>query len=57
MAEWFKALVLKTSVFKNTKGSNPFLSLKLINLKNINSLISHNILFVYLNIKNSIYFS
>ena len=27
MAEWFKALVLKTKVLKNTVGSNPTLSL------------------------------
>ena len=28
MVEWFKALVLKTIVLKNTVGSNPTLSLK-----------------------------
>ena len=30
MVEWFKTLVLKTIVFKNTVGSNPTLSLKMI---------------------------
>ena len=33
MAEWFKALVLKTRVYLYTKGSNPFLSAKLIHMK------------------------
>ncbi len=28
MAEWLKALVLKTKVFNDTMGSNPILSLK-----------------------------
>jgi len=30
MAEWFKALVLKTIVLKDTVGSNPTFSLKLL---------------------------
>lgn len=29
MAEWFKALVLKTNVLQNTVGSNPTLSTKI----------------------------
>ena len=37
MAEWFKALVLKTNVCKSTMGSNPILSFK--NLISISMLI------------------
>lgn len=32
MAEWFKALVLKANVLKSTMGSNPILSLNIINV-------------------------
>jgi hypothetical protein len=35
MAEWFKAIVLKTVVFNNTVGSNPTLSLKFCSINKI----------------------
>ena len=39
MVEWFKALVLKTIVLKNTVGSNPTLSFIVVLLINLNMIV------------------